>query len=268
MPFKNIFKRIAYEKSYRKRNANKLKHLAKAHYKKDREKYLNRSKVRRQTNPELAKELDRLYYQRTKSKVKERMRRYYRDNAKKINARVAARKAANPLKVQEQDRKSYAKHRLKRIERRRSYWLKNRTRFLAKAKEWRKQNPEKIKAGYIRYFKQNPEAKIAAQLRSRLNKILGSKTPRELTVFKMHGCSYPTLRRHIEKQFKAGMSWDNRGKVWHVDHIIPISLYENKVDANHFSNLRPMFAHLNLSRGNRLSGHFVIRGKRVIEHTL
>ena len=196
------------------------------------------------------------------------MRKYYKDNAKTINARVAARKAANPLRVKEQDRKSYAKHRLKRIERMGTYWLKNRTRFLAKAKEWRKQNPEKIKAGYIRYFKQNPEAKIAAQLRSRLNKILGSKTPRELTVFKMHGCSYPTLRRHIEKQFKEGMSWDNRGKVWHVDHIIPISLYENKVDANHFSNLRPMFAHLNLSRGNRLSGHFVIRGKRVIEHTL
>lgn len=268
MPFKNIFKLIEYQRGYRKRNLKRLRRLAKAHYKKDREKYLNRSKVRRQKDPESVKEVARLYYQREKIIIKERMRKYYKDNAKTINARVAARKAANPLRVKEQDRKSYAKHRLKRIERMGTYWLKNRTRFLAKAKEWRKQNPKKIKAGYIRYFKQNPEAKIAAQLRSRLNKILGSKTPRELTVFKMHGCSYPTLRRHIEKQFKEGMSWDNRGKVWHVDHIIPISLYENKVDANHFSNLRPMFAHLNLSRGNRLSGHFVIRGKRVIEHTL
>ena len=35
------------------------------------------------------------------------------------------------------------------------------------------------------------------------------------------GCTWNQAHQHIEKQFKSGMTWDNHGKVWHVDHIIP-----------------------------------------------
>ena len=267
MPYKNIFKRIEYEKEYRARNANKLKRRSQAHYLKDKDAYKMRAKLQRLANPEKKKESDRLYYQRKKEVIKKRMRDNYRQNPEKYKALVRLRAVKNPHLKKESDRRSYNKHRLKRLEQRKFYWIKNRPMLLLKQKLWRQKNPDKIKTSYAAYIKTQPEAKVCMNLRIRLNKILGNRTPRNLTVFNLVGCSLPTLRRHIENQFSGDMSWTNRGKLWHVDHIIPISLYENKNDANHYSNLRPMLANLNISRGNRINGHFVFRGKKLVEHT-
>lgn len=35
------------------------------------------------------------------------------------------------------------------------------------------------------------------------------------------------LRAHIEKQFRSGMTWENRAK-WHIDHIVPIASFKRK----------------------------------------
>jgi len=267
MPYKNIFKRIEYEKEYRARNANKLKRISQAHYLKDKDAYKLRAKLKRLADPKKKKESDRLYYQRKKEVIKKRLRDNYRQNPEKYKARVRLRAVKKPHLKKESDRRSYQKHRLKRLEQQKLYWSENRPRLLAKQKLWRRKNPDKIKASYAAYIKTHPEAKVCMNLRIRLNKILGNKTPRNLSVFNLVGCSLSTLRRHIENQFSGDMSWTNRGKVWHVDHIIPISLYENKNDANHYSNLRPMLAKLNISRGNRINGHFILRGKRLVEYS-
>ena len=50
------------------------------------------------------------------------------------------------------------------------------------------------------------------------------------------------------------MSWDNYGK-WHVDHKKPISLFNKNTPAhivNALSNLQPLWAKDNLSKGKRL----------------
>jgi hypothetical protein len=68
------------------------------------------------------------------------------------------------------------------------------------------------------------------------------------------------LRAHLEVQFVGGMTWDNWGTVWEVDHIKPLSLfqYTNLEDplfreAWALSNLRPLLAHLNASKGKKHS---------------
>ena len=266
MPYKSIFKRIEYEKEYRARNAKKLKSRSQSHYIKNKNAYKLRAQLQRLANPERKRENDRLYYQRKKEIIKKRLRDNYRQNPEKYKKRVRLRAVKCPQLKKESDRKSYQKHRLKILEQRKVYWIKNRPTLLLKQKLWREKNPDKIKASYAAYIKTHPEAKVCMNLRIRLNKILGNRAPRNLTVFNLVGCSLPTLRRHIENQFSGDMSWTNRGKLWHVDHIIPISLYENKNDANHYSNLRPMLANLNISRGNRINGHFVFRGKQLVEH--
>lgn len=68
------------------------------------------------------------------------------------------------------------------------------------------------------------------------------------------GCDWPTLKAHIERQFVRGMSWSNRER-WHVDHIIPLAsakTSEEVVRLCHFSNLRPLWADENLSKGDRI----------------
>ena len=67
------------------------------------------------------------------------------------------------------------------------------------------------------------------------------------------GYSIEKLKKHIEKQFQEGMSWENYGK-WHIDHIIPISKATCEQDVfalYHFTNLRPMWASDNIRKSNK-----------------
>ena len=72
------------------------------------------------------------------------------------------------------------------------------------------------------------------------------------------------LRKHLEKQFTDGMSWDNYGFYgWHIDHKIPISAF-NFTKSGHrdfkrcwaLSNLRPLWATKNKEKTNKISKHF------------
>ena len=79
------------------------------------------------------------------------------------------------------------------------------------------------------------------------------------------GCSIEFLKNHLESQFKDGMSWENYGrgdngkgmKEWHVDHIYPCASFdlskpEEQEICFHWSNLQPMWASDNRSKGNKI----------------
>lgn len=78
------------------------------------------------------------------------------------------------------------------------------------------------------------------------------------------GYGQAELIEHLEKHFTAGMTWDNYGrKGWHIDHIIPISAFNftcvNDYDFKRcwaLSNLRPMWAFDNISKGAKLDNPF------------
>ena len=68
------------------------------------------------------------------------------------------------------------------------------------------------------------------------------------------GCSFEELRAHIESQFSDGMSWDTFAGI-HIDHIVPISSALNEADIirlNHYTNLQPLWAFDNLSKGAKI----------------
>ena len=59
-------------------------------------------------------------------------------------------------------------------------------------------------------------------------------------------------------QFKGDMNWENMGQ-WHIDHIIPISLWQfEKPEDREFkqcwalANLQPLWAGDNLRKYNRV----------------
>lgn len=71
------------------------------------------------------------------------------------------------------------------------------------------------------------------------------------------GYTLDQLMTHLEKQFTKGMGWHNFGE-WHIDHIIPKSsfTYESADDPEFkecwsLSNLRPLWAWNNLSKGSK-----------------
>lgn len=69
------------------------------------------------------------------------------------------------------------------------------------------------------------------------------------------GYSPADLVAHLEALFVEGMSWDNYGE-WQIDHIKPIDAFvkEGVFDAkaiNALSNLQPLWAKDNASKGNK-----------------
>lgn len=63
------------------------------------------------------------------------------------------------------------------------------------------------------------------------------------------------LKIHLEKQFLLGMTWDNYGDGWHVDHIVPVSgfSFTSVHDAEFkacwsLGNLRPLWAQDNRAK--------------------
>ena len=66
------------------------------------------------------------------------------------------------------------------------------------------------------------------------------------------------LITHLERQFTAGMNWENYGSYWHIDHIVPVSSFktndpcsEDFIACWSLSNLRPLPASENLSKNDR-----------------
>ena len=62
---------------------------------------------------------------------------------------------------------------------------------------------------------------------------------------------------YLESKFKPGMTRENYGKEWHIDHIIPciafdLSKEENQKMCFHYTNLQPLWAHENLSKGSKI----------------
>lgn len=72
------------------------------------------------------------------------------------------------------------------------------------------------------------------------------------------GCDYAFYRVWLEMQFKPGMTWENYGTVWEIDHRVPL-FYRNNgevteeiiIERLHYRNAWPMLLEENRSKGNR-----------------
>lgn len=175
---------------------------------------------------------------------KEKSREYYKKNNEKIKANAKRHREMNPEKTKEKKKDEY---------------LRNRKKYISRAKSWSEKNKERrkeIAVSYARRFSSDPKNKpiiIARKMLSRVLNLTG-KTKRTKTELEL-GYTKEELRRHIEKNFSDGMSWENHGS-WHIDHIVPISEMvslgvECPKKINALSNLIPVWAFDNLSKGNR-----------------
>lgn len=198
---------------------------------------------------------------------KEDKKKYFKEYHLKNKARKCAiAKAyyyANRKKVLEQ-RKSYrdAHHSELDMQNKRRYWKQwyseNKEREATRRKEYRKRNPKMF---FLKYKKElhNPTLRTANLLRHRVrmalkaqNVLKTNKVLELLGVQNMH-----QVRNYLEKQFQPGMSWQNHGE-WHIDHKVPVTSFnlsklQEQKKAFHYTNLQPLWAKDNLSKGAKLS---------------
>lgn len=141
------------------------------------------------------------------------------------------------------------------LERKRKYYYENKEERLLKNKIYRSNNKNK-RNDYEKNKKRNsPVYSLMVGMRSRISSYLKlHNITKKNKTFEMVGCTPQQLKEHLEKQFKPGMSWDNRNQ-WHIDHIIPLSSAKTEEELYklcHFSNLQPLWVEENLKKSNKL----------------
>lgn len=105
--------------------------------------------------------------------------------------------------------------------------------------------------------------KLMRRLRRRLW-LFVKRGQRAESMEKLVGCDRDGLVKHLERHFKPGMTLENYGSVWHIDHIVPctafsLELSEDQRRCFKLRNLRPAFARENISKSDRMAGGFRAR---------
>lgn len=107
----------------------------------------------------------------------------------------------------------------------------------------------------------DPVAYITACCRRRISNMVRTQGKNcGLRTQELIGCSYEQFKKHIEKQFKRGMSWDNKGQ-WHIDHIRPLASFdllkpEEQRRAFHFTNCQPLWNKDNWRKHDHWDGQY------------
>lgn len=106
--------------------------------------------------------------------------------------------------------------------------------------------------------KNDPEYKLLCNHRNYVYKCLtkfGNKNDRSL---KYLGCSLENFKEWLEFQFDENMTWENYGKYWTVDHILPLHRFDltnekESLIAFNWKNMQPLTD--NFNKGNKIRLH-------------
>lgn len=169
------------------------------------------------------------------------------------------------------------------ISKSKAYYQENKQTLNQQSKEYRIQNSAKIKKQrseyrqksdvsahikkknkeYLPIRKEKIKLKRINDLNFKLSEILRSKFNRAIKKNKYSnflGCDVVFLKMWLEFNFTNDMTWDNIGKVWHIDHVLPISLFDFTQTSNinicfNWTNLQPMKSTENISKSNKIYLH-------------
>lgn len=185
-------------------------------------------------------------------------------------------RAANPEKMREY-RKRYQLKRDPEFDRvRHLKWRRaNPDKVRASRARWRQNNPEAVKLKKQRYAErhrlqlnerskiyikhrrsEDPMFRLLLAVRSRLSKVVSGELKPKHSL-DLAGCSFDQLIAHLEVQFRPGMTWENYGPVWHIDHKRPCAAFDFSQPDHiaacfNYRNLQPLFTRENLSKGAKI----------------
>ncbi len=216
----------------------------------------------KQKDPEKWKRLKRESDERNKGHIKEYRKKYqkeyYEKNRNSIIQRTSNYRKENP-QVQRRASEKYRKANLgKSRNQYRNYYWSNLEMRRSLAKRWRKENPEKAREQKRRHYermKEDPQFKLIRSIRRGIWRSLKGIKSTHITLLDF---SIADLKKHLESQFKSGMSWDNYGD-WHIDHKIPIAAFNFSIPKHpdftrcwSLKNLQPLWAKENCSKQGKL----------------
>jgi hypothetical protein len=235
-----------YQKEYQLKNKKRVSKQRKGYYLKNKEKIRSYAKRFYLKNKEKILKDAKEYYLKNKEKIKKCKKKFQLKNAKMLAEKAKQRRIKDKEKISKQRRKRYLKNVEKFKKQVRKSYLKHRKKIIAHGVAYTREKRRR-----------DPYFRLIMNLRSRIRHALKgedkSARSRELI-----GCTIEELWKQLEKNFKPGMTRENYGHyTWHVDHIIPcfsfdLSDPEQQKKCFHYTNLQPLWAFDNLSKGKKI----------------
>jgi hypothetical protein len=205
-----------------------------------------------------------------KNKDKKRIsaRRWYENNKEKVDeSRLKWESTPNGKEWRRKYEVEWReKNREKRNEAARKRYAANPEKFRSANHKWKLKDIEKARSlSRISSLKRRQTIegtindRISAGIRQSLNGAKGRRKWETLV-----GYTIQDLKKHLERQFKSGMTWGHvvNGKI-HIDHIIPKSAFKfTSADQLSFKrcwalkNLQPLWANENLQKHNKIEMPF------------
>lgn len=111
---------------------------------------------------------------------------------------------------------------------------------------------------YRRRWVAIPKNRIASNCRSRMWSALKCQGTRKASKTAiMLGCSFEFFKGWMESQFVDGMTWENYGTRWEIDHIQPVCSFSltdpvEQLKAFHYKNCRPLWTEDNRAKSGKI----------------
>lgn len=197
----------------------------------------------------------RLYREKNREAQRAYLKAYREKNKDRINEQQRALRAANPEQYAgyEANRKDWNKERnaayraehapeleRKRQERRAANLEAHRERDRGYAKKAQPKRTAYRREVYL----QNTNNLLAQRLRDRLLKALKGNAKRGSAIREL-GCAIAVARAWLEAKFYGGMTWENYGTLWEIDHVKALCLFDLQdtvqlAQACNYHNLQPL----------------------------
>jgi hypothetical protein len=138
----------------------------------------------------------------------------------------------------------------------------NKEQFLGLCKKYRDKEESKEKRAEYRREKYNEDLsyRLESLYRNRVRLCIKKKHCPKNTSFDYEGllgCSWNIAIQWLEFNMKPGMTWENYGTHWHVDHVLPCASFnfENETDRKrcfHWMNLMPLEGIENIKKSAKI----------------
>jgi hypothetical protein len=177
------------------------------------------------------------------SKYKDKI--YYRTECKSCNLALQSSSQASQIKYRNSEKGSAAKKAYKQTDK-------------YKKQQLQYEKDRRLRDNLYRCRK---------NLRDRLNKALKVKNWSKDTHFSEYiGCEQNELIGFLESKFSLEMSWENYGKIWQIDHIIPLAsaqTLEEMYTLCHYTNLSPILIEEHKIKSSIDTKNIILRKKVV-----
>jgi hypothetical protein len=203
--------------------------------------------------------VNKIYRESNRQEIRAKKKEHYDKNAEKLRIIARTNRHRRKESLGEYFKNHYRKHRKRIIDRSQAYYDKNKEAILSRRKEKYQTNKSSVlRINYVRKkirLTTDSVYRLTESLRHRLYMVLKAKGIRKTqSAIHLVGCTKPELSIHIENNFKPGMTWENYGPVWHVDHIKPCAKFDlanpsEQKKCFHYSNLQPLFGAENIKKG-------------------